>query len=326
MKLYDLFSGIGGFRLPFEQLGYECVGSCEINKYAREIYKHNFGEYPTDNDVTMVRPSELPDFDTLTAGFPCQAFSIAGKRMGFADTRGTMFFEITRIISEKRPQTLLLENVKGLLNHDNGRTFITILNSLDELGYDVEWQVINGKYYVPQNRERVFIIGHLRGKPFKQIFPITESNKFDDGTQQETQREGKRIRMPYTRTIDSNYAKGGGTRTMISMLTEKRSENAKEERRLTRQKTGKDYSSRRDKIIVPREDNLSGCLTASMSIDRLLINGTKIRILTPLECERLMGFPDNWTKVDGISDTQRYKCLGNAVIPLVIKDIVKRLE
>jgi DNA (cytosine-5)-methyltransferase 1 len=303
-----------------ERCGDEHVGSCEINEYARKIYCKNFGSEPTEKDIRMVNPSDLPDFDILTAGFPCQAFSIAGKRLGFDDDRGNLFFEIARIVKQKRPKTLLLENVKGLLNHDRGRTFGTILNTLYELGYDVEWQVINGKYFVPQNRERVFIIGHLREKPFRKVFPLEFGNRFNNKTQITTQGEGQRLRSKYSGTIDSNYWKGG--RTIIAMLTERRTEEAKKIRQDIRKQTGKDYSPRRGKVLEPREDDIGNCLTANQTIEHILLykDNYKLRQLTPLECERLMGFPDGWT--EGLSDTQRYKCLGNAVIPAVVEEII----
>ena len=152
---------------------FSCVGYCDINKYAVQCYNENFGENHKPTDVTTIDWSKEPDFDLLCAGFPCQSFSIAGKRLGFDDTRGTMFFEIARCVREKQPRLLLLENVKGLLSHDQGKTFATILSTLDELGYDAEWQVLNSKDYgVPQNRERVFIVGHLRGQGGGKVFPV----------------------------------------------------------------------------------------------------------------------------------------------------------
>ena len=145
LKFFDLFAGIGGFRLGMERAGHECIGSCEWDKHARETYKKNFGSYPEYDDAKDLHPQSLPYFDVLCAGFPCQAFSIAGKRLGFEDTRGTIFFEIARIAKEKRPPYLFLENVRGLLSHDKGRTFDTIISTLDEMGYDAEWQVLNSK-------------------------------------------------------------------------------------------------------------------------------------------------------------------------------------
>lgn len=184
MKFLDLFAGIGGFRMGLESLGHECVGFCEIDKFARKSYKAIYdteGEIEL-HDITEVTNEEWRKFrgtvDIICGGFPCQTFSIAGKREGFLDeTRGTLFFEIARAAKEIKPPLLFLENVKGLLSHDQGRTFRTILSTLDELGYDAEWQILNSKDFgVPQNRERVFIIGHLRGERTRQVFPIFGKN------------------------------------------------------------------------------------------------------------------------------------------------------
>lgn len=178
MKFIDLFAGIGGFRFGMESAGHECVAFCEIDKFARASYKAIYnteGEIEL-HDITQVTDDEIRSIgyvDAICGGFPCQAFSIAGHRRGFEDTRGTLFFEIARFASILKPKYLFLENVKGLLNHDKGDTFETILSALDELGYDVEWQVLNSKDFgVPQNRERVFIIGHFRGQRGRKIFPI----------------------------------------------------------------------------------------------------------------------------------------------------------
>ena len=179
MKFLDLFAGIGGFRLGMESAGHECVGFCEIDKYARASYKaiHNTEGEIELHDITRATDESIRGIgsvDIICGGFPCQAFSIAGNRRGFEDTRGTLFFEIARFASILRPKYLFLENVRGLLNHDGGATFETIIRTLDELGYDVEWQVLNSKNFgVPQNRERVFIIGHLRGGSGRKIFPLS---------------------------------------------------------------------------------------------------------------------------------------------------------
>lgn len=184
MKFLDLFAGIGGFRLGLEQAGHECVGFCEIDKFARQSYKaiHNTEGEREYHDITTVSNEEWRTLrgtvELICGGFPCQAFSIAGKRKGFLDeTRGTLFFEIARAAEQIKPRTLFLENVRGLLSHDKGRTFRTIISTLNELGYDSEWQILNSKNFgVPQNRERVFIIGHLRGERGREVFPIGESN------------------------------------------------------------------------------------------------------------------------------------------------------
>ena len=189
MKFLDLFAGIGGFRFGMESAGHECVGFCEIDKFARASYKaiHNTEGEIELHDITTVSDDTIRGIghiDVICGGFPCQAFSIAGHRRGFEDTRGTLFFEIARFASILNPKLLFLENVKGLLNHDKGNTFKTIIGALDELGYDVEWQVLNSKNFgVPQNRERVFIIGHLRGERTRNVFPIGRESEQSDRQQ-----------------------------------------------------------------------------------------------------------------------------------------------
>ena len=192
IKYLNMFAGIGGFRSGLEKIGgFECIGYCEIDKYAKQSYEAMYdtkGELYF-NDARKINPKELPDIDLITGGFPCQSFSIAGRRKGFEDTRGTLFFEIARIASAKKPKYLFLENVPGLLSHDRGRTFKTILSSLDELGYDVTWQVLNSKDFgVPQSRNRVFIIGYLRGQCAGEVLSFKQTS-------------GKALvqRKPYTR-------------------------------------------------------------------------------------------------------------------------------
>ena len=267
IKFIELFAGIGGFRLGLKKASnFTCVYANEFNKYAAQIYNERFKDEIDTRDIREVKAEEIPDFELLTAGFPCQAFSIAGKRGGFEDTRGTLFFEIARIAKQKQPRLLLLENVKGLLSHDKGKTFGTILNTLDELGYDCQWQVLNSKDFgVPQNRERVFIVGHLRGTSRPEVFPIGEINK------------GVSKQKGGVRTEIRNSRKGGNKSNYNKSL-----------------------------------------------LETILNRPIRIRRLTPTECERLQGFPDGWT--GGISDTQRYKCLGNAVTANVITAIGNKLK
>lgn len=179
MTFIDLFSGIGGFRLAMERNGHKCVGFCEIDKFARQTYKANFntvGEWEC-HDIRTAEPMELPDADCYCFGFPCQSFSVAGKRGGFEDTRGTLFFEVMRLAKVRKPKYLFAENVAGLLSHNGGKTFGTILATLGELGYEWQYQVLNSKDFgVPQNRERVFIVGHLRGQRRPEVFPIVGTN------------------------------------------------------------------------------------------------------------------------------------------------------
>lgn len=177
MRFIDFFAGIGGFRLGMEMAGHECVGHCEIDEAANISYIAMHRPKETEwyaRDIRTVEPWDLPSAEVWCFGFPCQAFSIAGDRRGFEDTRGTLFFEVMRLAKVRHPDILFAENVKGLLNHDNGRTFGTIIRTMDELGYDVEWQVCNSKYFgTPQNRERVFIVGHYReGRCTRKILPL----------------------------------------------------------------------------------------------------------------------------------------------------------
>ncbi|EMF0625613.1 DNA (cytosine-5-)-methyltransferase [Enterococcus hirae] len=211
MKFLDLFAGIGGFRLGMESAGHECVGFCEIDKFARNSYKaiHDTEGEVEMHDITTVSDEfirGIGSVDVICGGFPCQAFSIAGKRKGFEDTRGTLFFEIARFASILRPRYLFLENVKGFLNHEGGATFETILRALDELGYDVEWQVLNSKDYVPQNRERVFIIGHLRGERTRKIFPFSGN----DEPLVELQRQQSSVN-----TITARYGEAAGVGSYV---------------------------------------------------------------------------------------------------------------
>jgi len=285
----DLFSGIGGFRLGLEKASkrFKCVWSCDWNKHANRVYRLHFGEENHyAGDVREVDASLIPEHDLLCAGFPCQPFSVAGKRKGFQDTRGTLFFEICRIAEVKRPSLLLLENVRGVLSHDKGFTFQIILESLAELGYWVEWQVLNSKYFgVPQNRERVFIIGHLGEQGGREVFPIAK---------------------------DSEVARGEYSPDGLSPSLR-----------------GFSFGWSKPKILV--EQNMIKKVTKPHN--PVLLPDMRIRRLTPVECERLQGFPDNWTKygldengkVLEISDTQRYKLLGNAVTVNVIEFLGLRI-
>ena len=187
MNFLDLFAGIGGFRLGMERAGHKCIGYCEVDKFARMSYQaiHDTKGEIDYKDITEVTNEEFRKLkgtvDVICGGFPCQAFSVAGKQLGFEDVRGTLFYEIVRAAKEIKPRYLFLENVRNLLSHDKGKTFTTMLTILDELGYDAEWQVLNSKNFgVPQNRERVFIIGHLRGECTSRVFPIQGENKESD--------------------------------------------------------------------------------------------------------------------------------------------------
>ena len=298
MKYFSMFSGVGGFELGIGELG-ECVGVCEKDKYASQLLENKFG-VKNYGDATKIKTDELPDFDFLCGGFPCQAFSIAGKREGFKDTRGTMFFEVARILKDKRPALVLLENVKGLLNHADGNTFKVIIRTLDELGYNVQWMVFNSKFFgVPQNRERVFIIGSLRGTPRPEILPFRKSSK--------------EVPIKQLNNPKHSYHRCFGT-DGVSPTMKAASGNKVPKIRSHSPRTNDPKKGGSGPLISDKH-----CFT----LDRSPHYVNDIRKLTPLECERLQGFPEGWT--EGFSDTQRYKMMGNAVTVNVIKAIVKRL-
>jgi DNA (cytosine-5)-methyltransferase 1 len=310
MRYLSLFTGIGGFELGIRQAypDWECVGYSEIDPHALSVYQQHFPNHYNYGDITAIDPDALPDFDLLCGGFPCQAFSIAGRRRGFNDTRGTLFFEIERILRRKKCRYLLLENVKGLLSHDGGRTFHTIISTLDELGYDLQWQVLNSKDFgVPQNRERVFIVGHLRGEPRPEVFPLEGVHTQDIGLLENTatqlnssKRFGNSISNHHFFTLRATEPNGVIVRRVpLNFLTR------------NQKKIEGDYAFTVDSM------NSGGVMIS----DRGMV---AVRKLTPLECERLQGFPDDWT--EGISQTQRYKCLGNGVTVNVVKAIISRFN
>jgi DNA (cytosine-5)-methyltransferase 1 len=341
-----MFTGIGGFELGIEQsdINTELVGYAEIDKFAISIFEKQFTGVKNYGDATAITARNLPDFDLLVGGFPCQAFSVAGKKQGFSDTRGTLFFDIARICEEKRPRYLVLENVKGLLSHDSGQTFQTILRVLADLGYRVEWQVLNSKNFgVPQNRERVFIVGYLGERSGRQIFPITGTNS------ENTLVTGEDISY----ALDANYHKGTNTlsksrRQLVSLkvqavISPTRGNKRQEGRRFKNDGepsftlTGQDqhgvmlrqlnkaeyrdyrvYDSSGLASTLAAQAGGLGAKTGLYQID------TQVRRLTPTECERLQGFPDGWTA--GLSDTQRYKTLGNAVTVPVVTAVMNQLQ
>lgn len=331
MKYLSLFSGIGGFELGIGDKA-ECVGYSEIDKYAIQIYKKHFPNHINYGDTTKIDTKQLPDFDLLVGGFPCQAFSIAGKRKGFDDTRGTLFFDIARILADKKPKHLVLENVKGLLSHNGGNTFTTIIRILTELGYFVEWQVLNAKNFgVPQNRERVFIVGHLGGQPRRKVFPITGSSEKNDeqrilahtinssdwrgANRNQEQTTIQQLNQP-THSNDRIYGENGISPTLNTMQGGRRQPKVAipvltPDRPIKRQ-NGRRFKTDGEVAFTQTAQDRHG-----------VSDGTRIRRLTPLECERLMGYPDNWTQ--GLSDTQRYKTLGNGVVSNVVKEVINKL-
>lgn len=372
IRFVDCFGGIGGFRLGLERADsrFRCVGYYEFNRHCVQVYNHQFKENHKPTDITAVKAKHIPDHDLFCGGFPCQSFSIAGKRKGFQDTRGTMFFEICRILKEKRPRLCLLENVRGLLSADNGRCFHTILLSLDELGYDAEWQILNTKHYLPQNRERVFIVGHLRedGGCSREVFPIRQDDKavgkdgfVREGVEQIAQTlrsrdyanwQGNFVQLPDSKIAGclSGGGHSGGLHsdmTVVSCLTPDRANKRQHGRRFKEvgedmfTLTGQDVRGVKIQSHSPRCGNPkkggTGLLESGeycFTLDSSPHYVNLIRRLTPLECERLQGFPDQWTArgVDDwgeeaiISDSQRYKMLGNAVTVNVIEAVGRALQ
>lgn len=361
IKYIDLFAGVGGFHYGIGDKG-ECVYSNEWDKYANSVYKKHYGECD-ESDIRTV--TNIPDHDLLCAGFPCQSFSIAGKRGGFEDTRGTLFFEIARIARDKRPRYLLLENVKGLLSHDKGKTFQTIIGVLSDLGYRVEWQVLNSKHFgVPQNRERVFIIGHLGGGSGRKVFPIGGTNGKDiivkgvlnSETWKKRNESIRRVHDPEGIAPTTPTGTGGGVMTKVAIAWSKSHRTGKTEADKRRHNYGKvehriktgefntlntgegcRTQSSQNFVGITRgrsnkpykKSDIAPTVRQSDKDDVRAISGTRIRRLTPVECERLQGFPDDWTKYghegQEISDTQRYKMMGNAVTTNVISAIMEKL-
>ena len=401
-RVFSMFSGVGGFEMGLLTSGKQVrlVGYSEIDKYAIQIFESKYKGIKNYGSATDIDEIKLPDFDLLVGGFPCQAFSVAGKRGGFDDTRGTLFFDVARILRHKKPKHFILENVKGLLSHDSGRTFQTILKVLADIGYLVQWEVCNSKNFgVPQNRERVYLVGHLRGQSRPKVFPIrkvgSENNQnnhpkeitkdlpqayrvYDTNGVSTTlravgggvgaktglyqvgmiARNGKVIHKDTATCLDANYFKGFdnmGQRTGVEIracLTPDRHNKRQNGRRfkddgepmftLTSQDkhgvmiteaTSKGYAVAKEgdsiNLSVPNSKTRRGRVgkqiaqTLDTGVQQYTLRSSRIRRLTPTECERLQGFPDGWT--EGVSDTQRYKCLGNAVTTNVVSEIAKRL-
>lgn len=325
--------------MAMEAVGHECVGFCEIDKYAVQSYRAIYdtkGEFYAE-DITRIDPDDLPDFDCITGGFPCQSFSIAGQRGGFDDIRGTLFFDIARIVEARKPRLLLLENVKGLLNHDRGRTFRVILSTLDELGYDLQWQLLNSKDFgVPQNRERIFIVGHSRNRGGRQVFPLA-------GTSKETYQPSKETAIGKAQqisdgtgiahAIDRSYHKGlgpsqvgRGRRTLVIADRE-----IVQTHMMSSSRLNPNQYRVYDKDGIAPTINTSQCGGRIPHIECTSEQDTEqsIRRLTPRECWRLQAFPDwafNKAQAIGLSDTQLYKQAGNSVTVSVVYEIARKLK
>lgn len=307
-KMIDLFAGIGGTRLGFYQTGkVNVVFSSEWNKFSQKTYKANFGEVP-NGDITQIDEKNIPDHDILVGGFPCQAFSLAGKKKGFEDTRGTMFFEIARILKEKKPKAFLLENVKNLVNHDNGNTFKVITSTLDELGYEVYPMIFKAKDFgVPQNRERIYIVGFNRQKVLNYLdfkAPACTNSK-------------TRVGDILEKEVDEKY-------TISDKLWQ-----GHQVRKEKNKQAGKGFGYSLFNENSPYTSTLSARYYKDGS--EILIDqgeNKNPRKITPREASRLQGFPENF--IIPVSDAQAYMQFGNSVavpvIHAIAEQIIKVLE
>ncbi|MDX1699086.1 MAG: DNA (cytosine-5-)-methyltransferase [Melioribacteraceae bacterium] len=305
--MIDLFAGIGGIRLAFQKQGGYCLFTSEWDKFAAKTYRANFGEEP-QGDITQINEREIPDHNILLAGFPCQAFSQAGLRQGFEDTRGTLFFDVARIIAEKRPDAFLLENVKSLKGHDKGKTFATIKETLEQLDYTFEAKVLRAADFgVPQNRERIFMVGFNKRKggelvPFKFPTPPCTPTRLGD---------------ILLETVDEKYT-----------ISDKLYEGHLRRKEMHKQKgNGFGFS------LFNEESTYTNTISARYYKDGseiLISQGSEKnpRKLTPIECKRLQGFPEEF--VIPVSDTQAFKQFGNSVsvpvVEAVAKEMVKAME
>jgi len=299
----DLFAGIGGIRLPFQELGGKCVFTSEWDKFSQKTYHINFGEIPA-GDITKIEIATIPSFDILLAGFPCQPFSQAGLKKGFEDTRGTLFFEIERIISAKRPKAFLLENVKQLRGHDGGRTLSVIVEHLKALNYTVNYEILKAADFgLPQNRERIYIVGFN-----KEHFHINNdySFKYPEPTKIPT-----RLGNILESGVDERY-------TISDRLYAGH---------LRRKKEHKEKGNGFGFTVFTTESEYTNTISARYYKDgsEVLIeqNGKNPRKLTPRECARLQGFPEDF--IIPVSDTQAYKQFGNSVAVPVIRAIAKQM-
>lgn len=318
IKFIDLFCGIGGIRMGMEAQGFECVFSSDINLECQKTYLENFKEQP-QGDITLIDETSIPDHDILCAGFPCQPFSISGKQKGFDDTRGTLFFEICRIIKEKNPKIVFLENVKHLIHHNKGATLCTIVETLKELGYFVSWKVLNASSFgVPQNRERIIIVASRLGVfDFEQIETMDKVNLIDfldetgsfeflDSSDYTLIKEPKK--QPASGLMFAGYRNKLIRKTGVRPGTEHLSRVHKQPNRI--------YSVYGVHPTLPSQES-SGRFF-------VLLPDNTVRKLTINECWRIMGFPETYVKVCSVPE--QYKQIGNSVCVPMIEAIAKSLN
>ena len=363
MKFLELCAGIGGFRQALENLGCECVGYSEIDKHAIKLYSAWYNDECNFGDITKIEAEKLPDFELLVGGFPCQAFSIAGKRGGFNDTRGTIFFDFARIMKAKKPKFAIFENVKGLLNHDGGKTYETMLRTLDELGYNAQWGILNTKFHgLPQNRERVYIVANLRERSSTKILFERGNDSADKVERTENgiigqfynrkgkthqdlgviSSEGHSPALLATTHKNPRIVKIGdidGLNTQYSRVYDSEGVSTT----INAQGGGLGAKTGLYKIGTVGNDSLSNRIYSDKGVSATLCAGNngggkrmgglynagdKVRRLTPKECFRLQGFKDEMVELGyklGISDSQLYKMAGNAVSVPVVEWVAQRV-
>ena len=312
----DLFAGIGGFRIPLQDAGGRCVFSSEFNPHAQKVYENNYGEVPF-GDITEIPLSYIPEHDVLTAGFPCQPFSISGKMKGFEDTRGTLIYNVFKIIEARHPKVVFLENVKHLVYHDGGNTLRTILKGLSNLGYKTSYKVLNASDFgVPQNRERIIIIGHE-----SKLFDFSQLRKYPDTTLKDIlDPDGSAFEYlsePYT-ILDSFKKQPSGL--IFAGYRNKRTRKAGV-------RPGTEHLSRAHKQPnrIYHIDGIHPALPSQESSGRFWIyDGNAVRKLTINECYRLMGFPDSFIKDPVISED--YRQIGNSVCIPMIKELISQIK
>lgn len=316
MKFIDLFAGIGGFRIALENNNSKCVYSSEWDKYAIKTYEYNFNDIPF-GDITKINENEIPEHDILCGGFPCQAFSVSGKQGGFKDTRGTLFFDIARIVKKKKPSVLFLENVKNLYKHDNGNTFSLISKVLDEIGYNIFSDIIDSSNYgLPQHRERVYIVcfkKELNVNKFE--FPKPTYKRISLGDIVEKNLDFEKYRVFRN---DISFKKNNFLKTKDLFETKF----LKPIRIGTINKGGQGERIYSDKGHAITLSAYGGGVAGKTGA--YLINGI-IRQLTPRECLRVQGFPENFDFPNDISIPQIYKMCGNSVSVPVIEMIYQKV-
>ena len=323
INLLDLFSGIGGFHKGLEQAGFK-VNSyfSEVDKHAISVYQNNFKKSTYVGSVTNVRGTQLPRINAITFGSPCQDFSIAGKRQGMDGKRSSLILEAIRLIRECRPDFFIWENVKGTFSSNNREDFAAILQAFANIGgYRLEWELLNSSWFLPQNRQRIYLVGYFGGRGGQSVFPIGEPSKISNNRNTEV-----------ANTLQHPGHSGGNYRgmTMIAEATKKGYAEAEVGDAINLERpTSK---TRRGRVTKGYAQSLETIQHQHTIQPGLTQNHSNIRRFTPKECERLQGFPDDWTskgiidgKVVDMSDTQRYKQCGNAVTVDVVQAVGEKI-